>query len=99
MGNYFKEMNLAHRFGIQAAYDIVYWREVLKQTPPEQRGAQLALHANVERNLGKNTWRAALLDALAASDWYVAEGHLLHPPEFIVWDRIVKSIRRANGTA
>lgn len=84
MGNYFRDMNLAHRFGIQAASEIVYWHEVLKQTPPEQRGAHLALHADVERNLGRNTWRAALLDALAASNWYAAEGYLLQQPEEVV---------------
>lgn len=74
--NYFEDLELAKRFAIEAASEIVSVGDMFKELPsPEMRKAIVAAAAKTERQHRTNSWRAALYEALAASAWFVGGGY------------------------
>jgi hypothetical protein len=74
--NYFEGLDLANRFAVEAASEIVSVGGMFKElSSPEMRKAVVVATAKSEREHRTNSWRAALYEALAASTWFVAEGY------------------------
>lgn len=74
--NYFRDLNLATRFSIEAASELASLSDILGQLETRQRmGDYLSLMASTERFHRKNTWKAALYEALAGSAWYREGGY------------------------
>lgn len=69
--NYFRDFELASRFAVEAASEMSSLSDYLA---PLGTGELIETHlqqiANVERVRRKNTWKAALYEALAGSTWY-----------------------------
>lgn len=77
---YFKDFNLAYRFSIEAANELVSICENLKyEKTIYLRKQHLKRQEKIERNIRKNSWRAALYTALAQSDWFIETGFTLQP--------------------
>jgi hypothetical protein len=73
--NYFHGLNLASRFSVEAASEIISLSDFLAQLGTDQHiGNYLERMAKTERALHKNTWKAALYEALAGSIWYRSGG-------------------------
>lgn len=73
--NYFSELDLATRFAVEAASEMLSISDYLAQLPTyEMIGTHLQQMARVERQRSKNAWRAALYAALADSNWYLEDG-------------------------
>lgn len=79
LSNYFRDFRIAWRFGIEAASEITSQAAYLVEIDsPQERRSHLQRVARVERRERKNSWKAALFEALAQSDWFQNEGCLLH---------------------
>lgn len=79
--NYFRNLNLATRFAVEAASELVSLSDLLATLKTSELiGIQLHQVATVERAHRRNTWKAALYDALSHSDWYRAGGWRRAPP-------------------
>ncbi len=76
ISNYFNDLDLARRFAVEAASEIAVISDQLNELDArDSRQAQLIRSAGIERRNRKNTWRAALYEALAQSDWYLDHGY------------------------
>ncbi|MCM2339802.1 HNH endonuclease [Rhodoferax sp.] len=75
--SYFGEFDLADRFAIEAASEMVSVSDYLTALPTQRlRTAHLNLIAQMERGQRTNGWKAALYEALSRSDWYCASGYI-----------------------
>jgi hypothetical protein len=73
--SYFSKFDLASRYAVEAASELVSVSAYLRALPSSDVCLDhLQRVAGQERQLSKNSWRAALYAALAASDWYSARG-------------------------
>lgn len=69
--NHFNDLELARRFGIEAASELAGLSGLLEALgTSEARRTHLSTVSRVERKSRTNSWRAALYDALADSVWY-----------------------------
>lgn len=74
--NYFRDFNLARRFSVEAASELSGLALLLDGLgTPDLRQTHLSMVARVERKNRKNSWKAALYEALAASDWFQRGGY------------------------
>ena len=74
--NYVREFNLTTRFAIEAASELASLSDTLSIFETSQRiGEFLSLIAQSERLHRKNTWKAALYEALSDSAWYCELGY------------------------
>jgi hypothetical protein len=74
--NYFKDLNLALRFATEATAEIGELADLLDDLgTPDLRYAHLSRVARIERQKRKNSWKAALYEALAKSDWFQNGGY------------------------
>lgn len=74
--NYFRDLNLATRFAIEAASELASLSDILGALKTSQQiGEHLNLIASTERGYRKNTWKAALYEALSGSVWYREGGY------------------------
>lgn len=72
--NYFRDFKLASRFAVESASELVSLSDYLNILAEKNMvGIYLRGVADAERARERNTWKAALYDALAISPWY-AEG-------------------------
>lgn len=77
--NHFREVNLASRFAIEAASEMTTLSDFLGMLGTSERiGEYLCMLARVERTHRRNTWKAALYEALSQSAWYQGGGYQ-HP--------------------
>lgn len=77
--NYFRDFKIAWRFGIEAASELSSQAAYLIDIQsPQERHNHLDRVARVERRDSKNSWKAALFEALAQSEWFQNEGCVLH---------------------
>jgi hypothetical protein len=73
--NYFRDLELAARFAVEAASEIVSLSDLLVPlTNAELIRQKLQQDADIERARRTNTWKAALYEALASSAWYCEGG-------------------------
>lgn len=73
--NHFDELNLEKRFGVEAAAELSGMSAILESLDTlEGRKKHLERFASVERRDRTNTWKAALYEALAESEWYQQQG-------------------------
>lgn len=73
--NYFSEFDLAIRYAVEAASELVSVSAYLRALPsPDVRHDHLQRAAGVERGISRNSWKAAMYAALAASVWYSQTG-------------------------
>jgi hypothetical protein len=78
VGNHLRDFDLSRRFSLEAANEIASLTSVLKSLLPCGQGAikaHLDLMAQAEFELHKNSWRTALYQTLAETEWYWAGGH------------------------
>lgn len=76
--NTFADLDLARRYAVEAAADLAGLRGMMHDIPTfEIRAEHLARIARIERRDRKNSWKAALYEALANTPWYLQEGYLL----------------------
>lgn len=74
--NHFKELKLAARFAVEAASELASISDLLSLLETDQmRQKHLATMAEVERKNRKNSWKAALYDALSNNAWFHATGY------------------------
>lgn len=74
--NYFKDLDLALRFAIEAAAELAGLTQLLDDLETiDSRYAHLSRVARVERQNQKNSWKAALYEALANSSWFQCYGY------------------------
>lgn len=74
--NYVRGLNLTTRFAIEAASELASLSDILSQLETSQRiGKYLSLIAQTERLHRKNSWKAALYEALSGSVWYREGGY------------------------
>jgi len=79
--SYFGELDLARRFSIQAAAEIIEISELMDTLESfDDRREHLDRISQIERTKRKNSWKAPMYEALAASDWYLATGHRNEQP-------------------
>lgn len=82
VANHFRDFDLASRYGVEAGREIISLASYLdKLTTPESVRKHLQITSEVELELHKNSWEAALYAALAASDWYCDGGWRLPEPQ------------------
>lgn len=75
---HFDRLSLGSLYSMMAATEISSMRQFIADMNEQSRQAFLnAMADSVESGLGVNHWRTATLRALATSDWYVSEGHVL----------------------
>lgn len=73
--NYFHDLDLAARFAVEAASEIVSLSDLLAPLANAELIRQkLQQDADIERARRTNTWKAALYEALASSAWYCEGG-------------------------
>ncbi len=73
--NYFRDLELAARFAVEAASEIVSLSDLLAPLANAELIRQkLQQDADIERARRTNTWKAALYEALASSAWYCEGG-------------------------
>lgn len=71
LNNYFNDLDLARRYSIEAATELSGLTELLGEFETQfERHAHLSRVARVERRTQKNSWKAALYEALAENEWY-----------------------------
>lgn len=76
--NHFSEFDLAIRYAVEAASELVSVSAYLRALPsPNVRLDHLRRVADEERGIARNSWKAALYAALATSDWYSQTGYKL----------------------
>ena len=80
--NHFRDLDLASRYGVQAGREVISIASYLdKLTTPDSVRKHLRITSEVEMELHKNSWEAALYAGLAASDWYCDGGWRLLEPQ------------------
>lgn len=76
VSNYFRDLELARRFAVEAAAEIAGLAELLDELGgQDSRRQHLSTVARIERRSRKNSWKAALFEALAASNWFQSTGY------------------------
>ncbi|PYD93661.1 HNH endonuclease [Pseudomonas syringae pv. pisi] len=79
LNNYFRDFRIAWRFGIEAASELSSQAAYLVDIEsPQERRNHLDRVARVERRDRKNSWKAALFEALAQNNWFQNVGCELH---------------------
>lgn len=74
--NYAHDLKLTSRFAIEAASELASLSDFLSQLVTNQRiGEYLGMIAQVERDNRRNSWKAALYQALSESAWYREGGY------------------------
>lgn len=74
--NYVSDLKLASRFAIEAASEMTSLSDFLGQLDASQQTAKyLEFFAQAERLHRKNSWKAALYEALSMSVWYREGGY------------------------
>lgn len=74
--NYIRDLNLATRYAIEAASELASLSDILSHFETSQLiGEYLSLIAQTERLHRKNSWKAALYEALTGSAWYREGGY------------------------
>jgi hypothetical protein len=74
--NYVRDLKLTTRFAIEAASELASLSDFLSQLETSQRiGEHLGLVAQTERFIRRNSWKAALYEALSESVWYCEGGY------------------------
>lgn len=69
--NYTHDINLTARFAIEAASELTSLSDILSQLGTSQQIHEyLVLITQVERSNRRNSWKAALYEALSESTWY-----------------------------
>jgi hypothetical protein len=77
--NYFRDFKIAWRFGIEAASELSSQAAYLVDIEsPQERRSHLDRVARAERRHRKNSWKAALSEALAQNNWFQNIGCELH---------------------
>lgn len=78
---HFVSFDLKARFAIEAATELAVLRFTLKRLHAVAGRAVVAQHlaviASGEEEVFRNSWKAALYQALAGSDWYIDGGYLM----------------------
>ncbi|WP_374501732.1 HNH endonuclease [Pseudoxanthomonas sp.] len=75
--NYFRDLELHRRFSIEGNAAIVEIGDSLHMIEDSRdRATHLHSIALAETNRRRNSWRAALCNSLATSDWYIEIGYL-----------------------
>lgn len=73
--NHFHSLDLASRFSVEAASEMISVSDYLTQlSSSELISEYLGKMAHTERQRSKNTWKAALYEALSESNWYCEGG-------------------------
>ncbi|OAI01245.1 hypothetical protein A1353_18550 [Methylomonas methanica] len=76
VANYFKDLDLARRFAIEAATEITGLEYLLDEFETSVlRQEHLERVARAERKMRENSWKAALYEALATSNWFQNGGY------------------------
>lgn len=76
IGNYVHDLKLVARFAIEAASELVSLSDYLGQIKSSQLiGEHLCLVSRMERLHRRNSWKAALYEALSVSTWYRDGGY------------------------
>ena len=74
--NHFHDLELASRFAIEAASEMAALSDYLGSLGTSERvGEHLSMTAHLERLHRRNTWKAALYEALSQSAWYQGGGY------------------------
>ena len=74
--NHFNDLNLARRFGIEAAAELSNMVDILDDIGTlMDRKQHLVRYATVERSKRTNAWRAPMYEALAESAWFQEGGY------------------------
>ncbi|MCI3946481.1 hypothetical protein K0038_03539 [Pseudomonas syringae] len=74
--NHFKHLDLARRFGIEAAAELSGMIEVLDDLGTcEDRRDHLKRFASTERKNRTNHWKAPMYEALSESEWFQSGGY------------------------
>lgn len=74
--NHFRDLELASRFAIEAASELTALSDYLGELGTSERIKEhLSVTAHLERLHRRNTWKAALYEALSQSDWYQGGGY------------------------
>lgn len=77
--NYFREFKMAWRFGIESSSELTSQAAYLVDLESHQeRRIHLERAARIERRDRKNSWKAALFEALSQSLWFQQIGCELH---------------------
>lgn len=78
---HFKDFHLASRFSVEAASELVSICDTVSfLKTPDERKEHLHQVAQIERSSRKNSWKAALYEALDESDWFQQIGYQ-HTPQ------------------
>jgi hypothetical protein len=76
--NFFKDLDLARRFGVEASAEVAGLKEMLHELETQERRSEhLQRTARVEYRIKANSWRTALYQSLAQNTWYQTEGYLM----------------------
>jgi len=82
--NHFYVFSLAELYGVHAASELVniYFDIVSNPLPTAELQAHLREQASNRRRVVRNSWQAALYQALAQSDWFCGGGYnqVVHSP-------------------
>jgi 5-methylcytosine-specific restriction endonuclease McrA len=79
--NHFRDFRLAARFAVEAASEMISLSDYLAQLGSANLiETHLRQVASVERTIRRNSWKAALYEALADSAWYREGGWRSHSP-------------------
>ena len=82
--SHFKVFGLGELYAVHAAGELVniYFDIVSNPLPPAQLQAHLGEQAANRRRVVRNSWQAALYQALAQSDWFCQGGYndVAHSP-------------------
>ncbi|WP_223502319.1 HNH endonuclease [Pseudomonas sp. BF-R-24] len=74
--NHFNDLNLARRFGIEAAAELSSMADILDDIGTlKDRKQHLERYATIERKKRTNTWKAPMYEALAESAWFQEGGY------------------------
>jgi 5-methylcytosine-specific restriction endonuclease McrA len=74
--NYFRDLKLASRFAVEASSELASLSDYLREiSSSKQVSEHLELVAKSERKLRRNSWKAALYEALSVSAWYQDVGY------------------------
>jgi len=74
--NHFSDLELASRYAIEAASELVALSDYLGVLNTSEKIAEhLSVTAQLERTYRRNTWKAALYEALSQSAWYQGGGY------------------------
>jgi hypothetical protein len=74
--NHFRDLELASRFSIEAASEMATLSDYLGCLGTSEKISEhLSMTANIERLNRRNTWKAALYEALSQSAWYQRGGY------------------------